>query len=1093
MDKNLHQKAKAPMIALINPTSHREVINTCKSIIYKQTKALKGRPDVKHGCNPCAQTQDMNRCNCAPRAILLVLLLALLVPLAVQAQTYPVNINCGEGGSIVVSNIPPSQWGDNPQSITEASEGDRLYFVITSDEGYNVSNYGCITASGLELNYFVAGNFSGENYPYYVMPAEAVTFNVTFHLIVVIVKDYTVTVQCVDNGHIWPISVSPSEANEGEIVVIEINNLVLAYNGLRLKSLVCIGESGTNIPITQGNLDYSFTMPAENVTVTATFEKVKAKLSALTVTEGILTPAFDGDVLDYTVIVDVDEIGISASSAGSYIHILENEWKAGSLSYTYGSYNAIVGLSGTIELAIGDNVIHIHTTIANGFGEDQTYTVTVIRCPEGTIALMDNTDNRNIIEAHLGTPCNVWMHRFTLRKDGTWNPLVLPFGLATLSGTPLEGAEVRTVESASFANDTLTMNFTEPTDEIIAGYPYLLRWNGGEDIIGPVFDNVTLYDDIAFYYSEESGLMFFGFYYPYDLDPDPGSNELYMGDDNKMHYPCDTVTISAFRPYFMIADSGMEPIFELVWCEMHLGTETLISTFPGFITAGNWNEAANWNTNDMPTADNQVAIMADAIIPAGFAAHATEVYLPDTVSLTIEDGGQLYHTNAGVAATIEKTITAYTANNNGWHLISYPFAGSGLITNMTNLLENNYDLYYYDELMHYWMNYKDGSNNFTKLEAAQGYLYANSQEVTLGMTGTLEAGNATVSVPLSYSEMSPSSEPGISLDVENPLPGFNLVGNPFAHNVTTYTGTDVANECYRLNEFGDELIISTVDASHPLKPGEGFFVKATGNNASITFNANAKGETEVLEPVERPNPQASERSLNLEPVERSKGATIQLEITQNGLLIDRFILKSEGAPLEKFTLNENSTRIFATRDRQDWATIPMEGNEQTVSFKAAKDGTYTLRVNVGNMDLDYLHLIDNMTGADVDLLVHSAPEHVEGPTQYDGVSTGSTTCYTFTAKTTDYESRFRLVFNADDASTGSASDAPFAFVNNGNIVITADADDATLQVIDMMGRVIRTVGLSQCGSRTITGMSSGVYVLRLIDGDSIRTQKIVIE
>jgi hypothetical protein len=169
------------------------------------------------------------------------------------------------------------------------------------------------------------------------------------------------------------------------------------------------------------------------------------------------------------------------------------------------------------------------------------------------------------------------------------------------------------------------------------------------------------------------------------------------------------------------------------------------------------------------------------------------------------------------------------------------------------------------------------------------------------------------------------------------------------------------------------------------------------------------------------------------------------------------------------------------------------GNEQTVSFKAAKDGTYTLRVNVGNMDLDYLHLIDNMTGADVDLLVHSAPELVEGPTQYDGVSTGSTTCYTFTAKTTDYASRFRLVFNADDASTGSASDAPFAFVNIGNIVIIADAGDATLQVIDMMGRVIRTVGLSQCGSRTIAGMTSGVYVLRLIDGDAIKTQKMVIE
>ena len=62
-------------------------------------------------------------------------------------------------------------------------------------------------------------------------------------------------------------------------------------------------------------------------------------------------------------------------------------------------------------------------------------------------------------------------------------------------------------------------------------------------------------------------------------------------------------------------------------------------------------------------------------------------------------------------------------------------------------------------------------------------------------------------------------------------------------------------------------------------------------------------------------------------------------------------------------------------------------------------------------------------------LAVKVPELVEGPTVNDGVSTlrvasgttGSTTSYTFTAKTTDYESRFKLVFStnhADDTSTG---------------------------------------------------------------------------
>ena len=112
----------------------------------------------------------------------------------------------------------------------------------------------------------------------------------------------------------------------------------------------------------------------------------------------------------------------------------------------------------------------------------------------------------------------------------------------------------------------------------------------------------------------------------------------------------------------------------------------------------------------------------------------------------------------------------------------------------------------------------------------------------------------------------------------------------------------------------------------------------------------------------------------------------------------------------------------------------------------------------------------------MDLLV---PEPVEGPASY-----------TFYAKTTDYASRFKLVFSANDASTGSASDGTFAFISDGNIIIT-DADaDAILQIVDVTGRVI----VCRDGVHTVStdGMTPGVYVLRLINGDDVKTQKIVV-
>ena len=69
----------------------------------------------------------------------------------------------------------------------------------------------------------------------------------------------------------------------------------------------------------------------------------------------------------------------------------------------------------------------------------------------------------------------------------------------------------------------------------------------------------------------------------------------------------------------------------------------------------------------------------------------------------------------------------------------------------------------------------------------------------------------------------------------------------------------------------------------------------------------------------------------------------------------------------------------------------------------------------------------------------------------------------------------------------------FAYISNGQIVImdVTDACDASLQVIDMMGRVI-VCRDARRASVSMAGMSPGVYVLRLINGDDVRTQKIVI-
>jgi len=84
-------------------------------------------------------------------------------------------------------------------------------------------------------------------------------------------------------------------------------------------------------------------------------------------------------------------------------------------------------------------------------------------------------------------------------------------------------------------------------------------------------------------------------------------------------------------------------------------------------------------------------------------------------------------------------------------------------------------------------------------------------------------------------------------------------------------------------------------------------------------------------------------------------------------------------------------------------------------------------------------------------------------------------------------------------STGSGNDGTFAYIDaDGNIIITdgpsTGSGTLTLQVVDIMGRQVFSKELSTINYQlSIANFPSGVYVLRLINGENVRTQKIVIE
>lgn len=373
-----------------------------------------------------------------------------------------------------------------------------------------------------------------------------------------------------------------------------------------------------------------------------------------------------------------------------------------------------------------------------------------------------------------------------------------------------------------------------------------------------------------------------------------------------------------------------------------------------------------------------------------------------------------------------KTINAYSGDG-GYYLIASP-VGDVAPTDVQNMTSNNFDLYYFNQAGgegKEWINY-EGSDGGYNLLAGKGYLYANSQDVTLTFTGNPYSGDEF--------EVALSKTSGAEFE------GWNLVGNPFAQ--TAY----ITKPFYTMNEDGSEVIPGTGNSVGAM---EGIFVVADEDGDTMTFSTTETSKNAML-------------ALNL-----GKGASTG---SATHGIIDRAIVSfGQNQAMRKFQLRNNSSKLYIPMDNIDYAVVNAgEMGEIPVSFKAETDGTYTLSISKQEVDFSYLHLIDNLTGADVDLL--------------------ATTSYVFDAHTIDYASRFRLVF----ATGSSTSSETFSFINGmGNLCVFGIEGEAMLQVIDVLGHVLSTEQFSGNYEKRINA-APGVYVVRLINGNDVKVQKIVV-
>ncbi len=410
--------------------------------------------------------------------------------------------------------------------------------------------------------------------------------------------------------------------------------------------------------------------------------------------------------------------------------------------------------------------------------------------------------------------------------------------------------------------------------------------------------------------------------------------------------------------------------------------------------------------------------------------------------IAVDSAGNVEAMKTEAEVVVESSVSGYPlfvagygeSTNAGWKFIASPVAGSIAATMVDSIFSaTQYDLYYFDQGKESeWRNYKSNSFNLTN---GQGYLYASKEDKTLVFKGAYNEAE-TQEVSLNYAETNPHTD----------MRGWNLIGNPFT--VPAY----VNRSYYTMNEDGTAIEPVAVSGVTSIPACHGVMVKAETSGETVTFSRTVQQNAANWGGIQIAVTQATTR-----------GYTVH----------DKAIVSfNPNDQLGKFNFNESNAKVYIPQDGKDYAIAYADKTgEVPVNFKAVKSGTYTITVNADGMEFNFFHLIDNLTGTDVDLLVEPS-------------------C-TFHAKTTDYASRFHLVFSV--GGDEEDDNAPFAFINNGNIVIIGADAGSTLQIVDVTGRILVSRGGDEMNRISTNGMASGMYVLRLINGEDVKTQKIVIE
>lgn len=485
-----------------------------------------------------------------------------------------------------------------------------------------------------------------------------------------------------------------------------------------------------------------------------------------------------------------------------------------------------------------------------------------------------------------------------------------------------------------------------------------------------------------------------------------------------------------------------------------------------------WNVASNWRDHNgntvtsMPLLQYQfVLINGFARIPENYAAKTRVLSINsgkvlfvgdnaclevteslsnnDAARLVIEDGGQLFQTSNNVAATFKMNVLSPTDwhnvnDNTGWQFVSFPMTNASVSAFIPTGCD--YDIYKWNgsnlgnNQYLSWVNYKSGGEFESVFQIGRGYLVSYEVENTASIQGILNAGT-THSFAVTY-------------DDNNEWENFSLLGNPYPFDINW-------NDFSKHNVYaGGFAVVDEPNGvigyvtSQNIKAGDGFMVYATGANPSLNYVKGSGGKN---------RDDVNSINVTVSNTTYSDNAIANFDDAENG-------------GFKKFeNFNRNAPKVYFMRNGLKYGILSYDNDEYNIPlyFKANAMGKYTIKLDYEGT-YNYLHLIDKLSGSDVDMLLEKD--------------------YEFYAGINDYHDRFIIKINKNAVET--ANDI-FVYQSGKELFF---ADKGVVEIVDMLGRVVLDTEITNVSNGIdINGLESNVlYVIRLTNDGETKTQKIIL-